>query len=102
MRRSTFSLLVLVSLVAATGLLVACGEGGADGPAAEPDEPAFDGQTVLQEQCTRCHSSSYVTGASKSQSGWEQTVARMIGYGADLDSTERDALVAFLAQEYGE
>ena len=102
MRRSTLSLLVLVSLVAATGLLAACGGGVVDSPADEPEEPAFDGQTVLREQCTSCHSSSYVTGASKSESGWAQTVDRMIGYGADLDSAERDALVAFLVQEYGE
>ena len=102
MRKCTIRMVVLALLVALVGLLGACGGGGAADATTGQEEPAFDGRAVLQDRCTVCHSLTHVTGASKSESGWARTVERMIGYGADLDSAERDALVAYLTQEYGQ
>ena len=102
MRKNIIPLVVIAFLICSVGLLVACGGGGTSEQSVETEESTFDGQALLDDRCEGCHSLSYVTETSKTESGWAQTVNRMIGYGADLDSAERDALVAYLTQEYGQ
>jgi cytochrome c5 len=65
-----------------------------------PAPPAFDGQAMLQDRCTRCHSLSRVEGASKSEDAWRTTVERMVGYGAVLSTAELEDLVQYLAETY--
>jgi hypothetical protein len=100
--RSIISLIVFMLLITSVSLLTACGGDGDTEQNIEPGESSVNGQALLEEHCQECHSLTYVTGASKSESGWSQTVDRMIGYGVDIESAERDALVEFLAQEYGQ
>jgi hypothetical protein len=80
----------------------------------ETDEPAItttatmepsptsgiDGQALLQDRCTGCHSLTRVETASKTAEGWEATVNRMVGYGVVLSVEELDALVQYLAETY--
>jgi cytochrome c5 len=59
-----------------------------------------DGETLLQERCTICHDLVRVTGAKKDRAGWEQTVDRMIGRGAQLNEAERVVLINYLTETY--
>jgi cytochrome c5 len=82
-------------------------EAPTEAPKAEPTEAAaeqpasFDGEALLQERCTECHSLSRTTSASKSREQWEQTVTRMVDYGAALSDEEQAGLIEYLAENYG-
>lgn len=66
------------------------------------EEPAsIEGESLLQERCTSCHSLSRVTQAQKTREEWEQTVTRMVGKGAQLNADEQAALIEYLAETYG-
>ena len=82
-------LLVLVMVLAACG--------GAQEPAAN-----VDGEALVQERCTVCHSLSTISGAGKSRDGWQSTVERMIGKGAQLVDAEKTAVIDHLAAAYPE
>jgi hypothetical protein len=62
----------------------------------------LDGQVLLQERCATCHGLERIAGASKSREEWEVTVDRMIDKGAELSAEERDVLVGYLTETYGE
>jgi mono/diheme cytochrome c family protein len=72
-------------------------------PTEEPtEEPvAVDAQALLEQRCTECHGLNRMTGASKSLEQWEQTVTRMVGYGAQVNDEEQAALIDYLAENYG-
>jgi hypothetical protein len=59
-----------------------------------------DGEALLQDRCTVCHSLSRVENASKTAEGWESTVNRMVDYGAELSAEELEFLVQYLAETY--
>lgn len=63
---------------------------------------AVDGETLLQERCTVCHGLERTTRASKTREEWGVTVDRMIDKGAELTAEERDVLVDYLTETYGE
>jgi cytochrome c5 len=70
-------------------------------PAEEPAPGAGpDGQALLQDRCTVCHSLSRVEQAGKTAAEWENSVNRMVGYGAVLSAEELDVLIQFLAETY--
>lgn len=62
--------------------------------------PALDGQKLLQERCTRCHSLDRVRQARKSEADWKATVERMVSKGAVLSAEELEAVVRHLAAAY--
>lgn len=70
---------------------------------AEPTEPLSldEGIALLEERCTACHSLDRITGAGRTREQGAQTVGRMTGYGAELSTEEREALLDYLAQTYG-
>jgi len=98
-------LIVLASLVLA-GTLSSCDSNSETPSVASSDvatEPVLttpDGNTLMQEQCTRCHTTGRITSKSGSVEEWTTTVDRMIGKGAQLDAVARDTLIQFLAQTY--
>lgn len=69
-------------------------------PPTEPS-PAGDGAALLEERCTVCHGLDRTTSARKTREQWEQTVARMVGKGAELNAEEQEILIAYLAETYG-
>ena len=75
-------------------------------PPAPPEETepptTMDGQALLHDRCTECHSLSRVERAGKTAAGWESTVNRMIDYGAELSMEELEFLVQYLAETYPE
>lgn len=63
---------------------------------------AMDGAALLEARCSVCHSSDRPKQAPhRSKSDWENTVNRMIGHGAQLTDAEKQTLVDYLAQKYG-
>jgi outer membrane biosynthesis protein TonB len=69
----------------------------------QPTEPppAGDGAALLEERCTVCHGLDRTTSAQKTREEWEQTVARMVGKGAELNEEEQEILIAYLTETYG-
>ncbi len=69
-----------------------------------PDEEApaddaadLDGEALVAERCTTCHSADRIDSAEKDEAEWTATVDRMIGYGTQLNDAEREAVIAYLA-----
>ncbi|GAB4421830.1 MAG: hypothetical protein Kow00106_18910 [Anaerolineae bacterium] len=57
----------------------------------------LDGAALVAERCTTCHTAERIDAASKDEADWAATVDRMIGYGAQLNSAERDTVIAYLS-----
>lgn len=111
---------MFVMLIVVVGMMSACG-GATPAPEEQPtvtpapseptepptkDEPtaapaSADGETLLQERCTVCHSLGQVERAQKSREEWERTVASMVGRGAELAQDEQSVLIDYLAETYG-
>lgn len=89
-RRIKFTAVVLLLVVVA----VASACGGAE-------QPAIDGETLLEERCSECHSLTRVTNQEMTRAEWEQTVTRMVEMGAQLSDEEKTVLVDYLAENYG-
>jgi cytochrome c5 len=68
-------------------------------PTTEP--PGAEGEVLLEERCTACHTLDRVERAQKTQEEWVTTVERMIGLGAQLSESEKTTLVDYLAETYG-
>jgi cytochrome c5 len=69
-------------------------------PTAEQEPTVLDGQSLVEERCTQCHSLGAVTGTSKTEEEWRATVGRMVGKGADLNAEEQAAVIQYLAETY--
>lgn len=81
----TISAAVVLSLSAVTA-----GEG--------PDrlETLRDGKATMEKACKMCHSLSRALSTNKDREGWDQTVKRMVTYGAPLNKGQRDAVASYL------
>lgn len=62
--------------------------------------PTFDGQSLVQERCTKCHDLGPITQAKKTEDEWKVTVERMVSKGAILGSAEQEAVIRYLAETY--
>lgn len=71
-----------------------------EGPATEELLPAPDGQALVQERCTDCHSLERVERARKAKAEWQATVERMVKKGAQLSQKEQTAVIQYLAETY--
>ena len=65
-----------------------------------PPAAGVDGQALLQDRCTECHSLGQIEGAHKTAEEWRASVTRMVDYGAVLSAEELDSLVQYLAETY--
>ncbi|MBN2405062.1 MAG: hypothetical protein JXE06_05725 [Coriobacteriia bacterium] len=57
----------------------------------------LDGEMLVAERCTGCHSLDPVDDASLDAVGWEAEVERMIEKGARLDDDEKAAVIEYLS-----
>ena len=94
---STVSI-IFIFLIVGT-FLVSCGTNSAN-PNASSGGSTLDGQTLMQQRCSVCHSLDRVTTAHKSLDQWTVSVQRMIAHGAQLNAQEEQTLVAYLAATY--
>ena len=66
-----------------------------------PDTGAgLDGNALVNERCTVCHSRDRIDAQDKDEAGWTATVDRMIGYGAQLNADERAAVIQYLVETH--
>jgi hypothetical protein len=75
-------------------------------PPTEDPEPTTgpieeEGRALLEERCTVCHTLDPVEASQKSRQVWEETVARMVEYGAQLTDDEQAVLIDYLADAFG-
>ena len=99
--------LPLAAVIIGGLLLAACGDQQPEGTpapaldATEPDaaSPADepDGEGLVAERCSVCHSAEKVYAAEHSPEEWAAVVDRMVAKGARLDADERGRLVAYLS-----
>jgi mono/diheme cytochrome c family protein len=59
-------------------------------------ESSLDGESLVAERCTGCHTAERIDAADKDEAGWTKTVDQMIGYGTQLDQAERQAVIDYL------
>ena len=62
--------------------------------------PTLDGQSLVQERCTKCHDLGPITRAKKTEDEWKATVERMVSKGTILGSAEQEAVIRYLAETY--
>jgi hypothetical protein len=102
MSKRTLFFITMLLLVGA--LLASCGSTKATAPATPSSGGntggTVDGQTLMQERCSVCHSVGRVESAHKTSDQWKTTVDRMISNGAQLTPQEEQILVDYLAQNY--
>lgn len=104
-RKISLPLIILV-MTASIWILGACGsspEVNVPTPTLEPAPtplPAADGQALVQERCTVCHSLDRVRQSRKTEAEWKATVERMRGKGARLSADELEVVIRYLASTY--
>lgn len=64
------------------------------------DPSTLDGNALVDERCTTCHTRERIDEQDKDEEGWIATVDRMISYGAELDSAERQAVIDYLVETH--
>ena len=67
----------------------------AGGPSQSAQAPP--GKALVEDCCTRCHSTDRVYKARKDKADWARTVDDMVRKGAKLDSQERESVINYLA-----
>jgi hypothetical protein len=99
MTKRSISIISLVLLVLFIGIyLSACGTSSSSGNGSAA--AGTDGVTLMQGRCSVCHSTDRITSAHKSTADWKITVDRMISHGAQLNATEEQTLINYLAANY--
>ncbi|HEX7541693.1 MAG TPA: hypothetical protein VF352_06140 [Anaerolineales bacterium] len=89
---SLFTILLLTLLIGT--LLISCGT------STSSSGNSSNGQTLMQERCSVCHSLGRVTSAHKTAAEWTVSVERMVSRGAQLNAQEQQTLIAYLAANY--
>ncbi len=88
---------ILLLLILGT-LMVSCGTSPAT--PGSSGSSSLDGQTLMQQRCSVCHSLTQVISAHHTLDQWTATVQRMIAHGAQLNAQEAQTLIAYLAANY--
>jgi len=100
MKKHTITVISILCLVILAGaILAACGS-SATQVTSGPSSGGLDGQALLQQRCSVCHSTDRVTSQQKTADQWKRTVDRMIANGAQLTPPEEATLVNYLAQNF--
>lgn len=61
---------------------------------------SLDGEALVEERCTTCHTRERVDEQDKDEAGWTATVDRMISYGLELTDEERQAVIDYLVETH--
>ena len=65
------------------------------------DLPDGPGKDVFAKMCSACHGLDIITGLKHSRGEWKAVVDTMAGYGAQGKDEEFDAVVSYLAKNFG-
>lgn len=97
----TAVLLVSSSLLACSPAEPPAPQTGGDTPATQPggaSGQANEGEALVSDKCSQCHSIDRVDTAVKDRAGWESTVSRMEKNGLELTDAERTTIIDWLAE----
>ena len=62
--------------------------------------PAGPGADLMKARCMSCHESDIITSQKLSAAGWTNSVNKMVRWGAQVTTEERDVLVPYLAAHF--
>ena len=103
-KRTLFFISIFFLVLLAGALLASCGPTSAPATSIPSSGgntgSTIDGQALMQQRCSVCHSLSRIDTAHKTADQWKTTVDRMISNGAQLTSQEEQTLIDYLAQNY--
>jgi cytochrome c5 len=103
--RPGFKVLLLIIVIISAILISGCAQTKPT-PIVTAPQPTtgnssnLDGKTLVETRCTVCHSIDRITSKKATLDGWQTTVSRMIGKGAQLTAEEESVLVKYLADIY--
>lgn len=60
-----------------------------------------NGEEVFLNRCSTCHGTERALVAPRTKKGWEGVLAEMLNNGAQLETGEADAILAFLTERHG-
>lgn len=86
-------ILTAITISAALALSLSAVTAG-EGP--DRVETLQDGKATMDKACKICHSLSRTLSKQKDRQGWDQTVKRMVTYGAPLNKAQRDSVASYL------
>lgn len=68
-----------------------------EAPPTTPAPVASEGETLVQNKCSMCHTLDRVNDAEKNRAEWEQTVSRMETNGLVVTEEEKSLIIDHLA-----
>jgi cytochrome c5 len=87
---------------AALGMVAIAGADLAHAQGAQPRPlPPGDGRDLLATACAQCHNLSIVVSMREGSAGWRRHVYNMVTRGAQLTSPEAEAVIGYLAANFG-
>ena len=95
-RLQRLSMIMLTILLLSPFITVSC----EDAERVQTTPPTPDGQSLVQERCTKCHGLGRITQTGNTDRGWKATVKRMVSKGAQLSATEQEKAVQYLGETY--
>ncbi len=63
--------------------------------------PPGEGKALVEIACVRCHSGDMLRQQRLNEKQWSASVAKMVGWGAPVPESSRDALIAYLVANFG-
>lgn len=69
-------------------------------PAATPADDA-QAAALFEKTCSGCHETAQATSQQKDAAGWQETVERMMAYGAPLSGDDATRIAKYLAVHHG-
>ena len=71
--------------------------------ATDSQEPksSLNGEEVFLGRCSTCHAPERALVAPRTKKGWEGVLAEMVNNGAQLETGEQEAVLAFLIEQHG-
>jgi len=84
-------------------LAIACALTLSVGVASGSQQPSGsqNGEEVFLNRCSGCHGTERALVAPRTKKGWEVVLAEMVNNGAQLETGESEAILAFLTEQHG-
>jgi cytochrome c5 len=102
MRRTLSTLCAAAIGIAALSLAAIAGAGPAHAQGAQPRPlPPGEGRELLATACAQCHNLSIIVSMREGAAGWRRHVYNMVTRGAQLTSPEAEAVIGYLAANFG-
>jgi competence ComEA-like helix-hairpin-helix protein len=91
------------SLMVALGLAIACSLSlSADvATGSQQANGSPNGEEAFLNRCSTCHGTERALVAPRTRKGWEGVLAEMLNNGAQLETGELEAILAFLTERHG-